>query len=1820
MLSIAETRFAWSAAGAALLAGDHVRAVRLYAWLMGAEPGLREQAGFNLALARARYRAMRRRAAPRVAVCGWELAHNAAGRVQTLAEIYDGLAATAMIGTLFPKWGTELWPPIRGTARPCHVLRVTDEARFPAHALALVLEHPFDVVHLSKPRFPNIVFGLLYKLAWGARVLLDVDDEELGIVRAESVLALEGLAGREGLLPRLENITGKDWTRLSVGLAPLFDGVTTSNAALQARYGGPVVPHSRDAGAFRPGPEVRAAGRARFGIPADKTVVLFFGTPRRHKGLLATARALAALRRDDLWFVVVGDFPDPGLRADLQAVPGLRLHLVGSQPFDSIPEVAGMADICVLLQEGSSQLAQYQVPAKLTDALAAGLLVLAEPTAALAAVFAAGAAVPVTPEDLAEALARYLDDPGRAARVRAAGRCFFLEHLTHAAARATLAEAAFGETGPVVPPSAALLEHDGQARLFAALGGWDALRLSRPPAALGAAGPDADPSGSAPGHAGKTGAAGAPAVARLPGVGRITTTGAGRIVVYSVLVGDYEDVKEPAVVDPAARYLLFTDNPSLACRHWEVVAFDTEGLNPRRASRLPKLLAHRYLPDHDVSVYIDASLRIRAGDVGRMVADCLGGRDIALYRHYKRSCVYDEIDFVMNDPDRLVEDRALCERAREKYRAIGYPRGNGLFENGLIVRRNTEAVRVLNETWWREYRDGAERDQFTLMYALWQTGVRPNPISVGAQFRRNPYVTFHKHAYRSYAAPVAAQMRVAWYTGGDASQGWAYGNNAARLAGAMPDFEHSIDDPEAPADVNVYFDILIHQAMGMAFAPDRRHVLRVGGPKPIQAFLDAHPSAPARRALLGRYDAIVALNGELGRQLFRYNKNIHVVPNGLNLAAWACAARKPRPGRFTVGFAGSIETREKREIKGHAFAEEACRRLGLELVTVDKKRRKIAHDRMHEEFFSQIDCLVHPVGPGKEGCSNVIMEALAAGVPVITTRHCGYHAEFLTDGVNVLFAERDADSLARQLQTLAADPARRRQLGRAGRAFAQTHHDLARIAARYRTILSQPAAPAAAHGLAPRIVPIIPFAPQGFRQNLGRAYNAYMALLEEDEWALFLDHDAMFLDRDWLSRAKRIIREHPSFGLLTCRTNRINNPFQKVEGHEDIHDLDHHARLTEALWETHATRVTDVSFGKSISGVILLLSKQAWRESPFSDGFLSVDNKIHRSVRNAGGKVGIAEGLFVYHFYRADGDASHAVRALPPAPPVPAAAEPGPEADPGGEPSPEARGLRIKTFLLPRAADRPAFIDKMMLRLDCDDWAVFVGDDVLFTTKRWYAAFEAAVDGADPMTLFICKNSLTEGVAGQDYLTHRRTGAEIEAAFAGRTRAVTAAELTADDLKVLCLSRALWVRTLRPAALNAAIDGRRTRSLTAAVRRMAVGGAMVRRLEDLYVYARSASAASGRLKIAMITRSFWPKMAGMEMMAHNLATTLHGFGHEVVLFAPRKRPEVVEIDHAYSLERHRLEGREGLMCFTRHHCHGRPFDVIYVQSAYEAASFALELKKRFGLPVVLRTHGEDIQSDAAIGYGFLLDPDMRRVILENLRAADHNVAIGRHIFEDTCRLVDPERVSLIPNGVSTQLFTPERRDALRERFGLAPGTFVLLTVGRNVRKKGFAAAIEALAILRRKGLPCALVHAGREGDAEPLAAVAQRLGVEGSFFQVGAVDYFETPHLYQSADVFVFPSLMETFGNVTVEAMACGLPCVEFDYEVNRDKIVDGVTGFVVPQGDVAAMADRIGRLLADPQMCRRFGQAARARAEAVFSWAVVGRRYEGLLQTLAER
>jgi glycosyltransferase involved in cell wall biosynthesis len=103
---------------------------------------------------------------------------------------------------------------------------------------------------------------------------------------------------------------------------------------------------------------------------------------------------------------------------------------------------------------------------------------------------------------------------------------------------------------------------------------------------------------------------------------------------------------------------------------------------------------------------------------------------------------------------------------------------------------------------------------------------------------------------------------------------------------------------------------------------------------------------------------------------------------------------------------------------------------------------RIPHERMIDEFYSQIDALVHPTGLGKEACSNVIMEALALGIPVVTTRYAGMHGQLLEHRREALVVPRFSLSFAAALHALKENEALRRRLAVGGREFAERHHDL----------------------------------------------------------------------------------------------------------------------------------------------------------------------------------------------------------------------------------------------------------------------------------------------------------------------------------------------------------------------------------------------------------------------------------------------------------------------------------------------------------------------------------------------------------------------------------------------------------------------------------------------------------------------------------------------------------------------------------------------------------------------------------------------------------
>ena len=327
----------------------------------------------------------------KTAVSGWELSHNAAGRAITLAELYKYLGYDVeIIGCLISsnkKKKRSIWQPLENNTMQVHYFDLynNDIKSLLPKAIQFVVENPYEVVHLSKPRITNIVLGFLYMFIWGANVFLDIDDEELAFTEegCASILNIDSdylTSMKELSLPT--RVRDPYWTRVSVGLTKYFPHRTVSNFALANKYQGSIVPHIRDEHKFTRDLLMNRIYRKHYNIPEEAIVVLFFGTPKRHKGLISTAHALSAIDDPRIVFLIVGDFIDMSLKAELISIPDANYIFLPNQPYENAAEIVSLGDICVLMQDKNDVISQYQLPAKLIDALASGLKIFLQPTPA----------------------------------------------------------------------------------------------------------------------------------------------------------------------------------------------------------------------------------------------------------------------------------------------------------------------------------------------------------------------------------------------------------------------------------------------------------------------------------------------------------------------------------------------------------------------------------------------------------------------------------------------------------------------------------------------------------------------------------------------------------------------------------------------------------------------------------------------------------------------------------------------------------------------------------------------------------------------------------------------------------------------------------------------------------------------------------------------------------------------------------------------------------------------------------------------------------------------------------------------------------------------------------------------------------------------------------------------------------------------------------------------------------------------------------------------------------------------------------------------
>ena len=171
----------------------------------------------------------------------------------------------------------------------------------------------------------------------------------------------------------------------------------------------------------------------------------------------------------------------------------------------------------------------------------------------------------------------------------------------------------------------------------------------------------------------------------------------------------------------------------------------------------------------------------------------------------------------------------------------------------------------------------------------------------------------------------------------------------------------------------------------------------------------------------------------------------------------------------------------------------------------------------------------------------------------------------------------------------------------------------------------------------------------------------------------------------------------------------------------------------------------------------------------------------------------------------------------------------------------------------------------------------------------------------------------------------------------------------------------------------------------------------------------------------------------------------------------------------------------------------------------------------------------------------------------------------------------------------------------------------LLTVCRMVRRKGLNFLIEAMQELRKDGIELDLIGSGQEWQS--VAQLIEKRGLEDCVTMLGYVPRDQLYHYYHQADIFVLPSLSESFGQVLLEAMSCGLPIVATTVGGIPETIRPERNGVLIPPADPRAIVDAVRHLAAQPALRDEIGRRNAAHVRNRYSWAAVAGQYETLYQ-----
>ena len=374
------------------------------------------------------------------------------------------------------------------------------------------------------------------------------------------------------------------------------------------------------------------------------------------------------------------------------------------------------------------------------------------------------------------------------------------------------------------------------------------------------------------------------------------------------------------------------------------------------------------------------------------------------------------------------------------------------------------------------------------------------------------------------------------------------------------------------------------------------------------------------------------------------------------------------------------------------------------------------------------------------------------------------------------------------------------------------------------------------------------------------------------------------------------------------------------------------------------------------------------------------------------------------------------------------------------------------------------------------------------------------------------------------------------------------------------------------------------------------------------------------LRIAVVTETYPPEINGVALSAARFVEGLRTRDHDIMLVRPRQSQSDLEAVQGSLREvltkglpiprypglRMGLPATRALVALWQR---WRP-DVVHVLTEGPLGWSALRAARKLQLPVVsdFRTNFHSYSRHYGVGW-------LGKPILAYLRKF-HNRTLWTLVPTESLRKELAQQgflnLRVIARGVDTTLFNPARRSPLlRAGWGAGPDDPVLLHVGRIAAEKNMDALLTAYAAARARAPRTRLVMVGDGPARDEVRARCPEVVFAGMRRGEDLAAH------YASADVFLFPSLTETYGNVTLEALASGLAVVAFGYAAAAETIRHDQNGWLAPKGDASAFAALAAAAVAERSRAQAVGERARESALQL-GWDPVVRQLETLLEIAA--